>query len=104
MKRLVTGFELFAGHRVGFVYLAAFRRADTLALGLVEEAYAFGAFVRSHVVVVVAQCGMRLSVEFPFNSAFINRAIGALCSASAAANAFVDNVNWHKLMWFTVNK
>lgn len=45
-----------------------------------------------------------ISVDLVLAVTFRNCRNRALCCASAAADAFVDNVNWHKLMLFTVNK
>lgn len=84
-------FQLLVSHLDRIVFLAAVRRAYRCALRFVEEPYAFGAFVRGYVVMIVADSRVFFTFELPVHASFIDSLIGALRSASAAANAIVNN-------------
>src|ERR1700678_3999721 len=74
---------------------AAIDRAYSRALFLVEEADAFGAFIRNDVIDVVLDCGRGRAVEFPLRAPFVNRRVGAFRLARAAGDAFFGNQRGH---------
>ena len=95
MQSNFAGHQFVVRHLNRLVFLTAVRRAYGCALRFVEKSDALCAFVRSHIEVVIALGRMRFTFEFPIDAAFVDSVIRALSLARTAADAIVNDFDWH---------
>ena len=62
---------------------------------MIVEADALGALRRDDVVDILRDCGARRAVQFPWNSARINRRVGAFGLAGPAVDTFARDSRRH---------